>query len=333
VRSTLSEPIDPLAHDDPVAAVLDAHDAGVPLLLATSGSSGGWRGVRRTTVSWFDSFPAVAELTGLGPGARMYVPGPSAGTMNLFAAVLARVVGARRVASVEEATHAHVTPTELRRVLAERCPLTGLHLTVAGDRLDTGLHARATDVGARVSHYYGAAELSLVAWGGHEGDLRPFAGVDVVERDGVLWVRSPYVAMVPTDPDGFATVGDRGTVTPDGQVVVRGRGETAVLTGGVTVLVEEVEATLRRAVAGEIVVVGVPHPELGEVVAAVLTEADAVADARARARAELAETHRPRLWFEADVLPRTLAGKTDRGAVRALAAAGRLQRLTPVGAG
>lgn len=319
-------------HDDPVAAVLDAHDAGTPLLLATSGSSGGSRGVRRTTGSWFESFPTVAALTGLGPGSRMFVPGPPSGTMNLFAAVLARVVGAQQVASVHDATHAHLTPTELRRVLERDGRLDGVRVTVAGDRLDPGLHRRAEAAGAEVSHYYGAAELSFVAWGSHEDDLRPFAGVEVVERDGVLWVRSPYLARVPTDPQGFATAGDHGRVSADGRVIVHGRGETAVLTGGVTVLVGEVEAVLGRSVTGEVVVVGVPHPELGEVVAAVLTRADDVTHARARAGAELTRTHRPRLWFVADHLPRTGAGKTDRVALRALAATGRLRRVTPVGA-
>lgn len=260
----------------------------------------------------------------------MAVPGPVSGTMNLFAAVLARAVGGTVVSTLDEATHAHVTPTELRRMLAEGHPLDGVRLTVAGDRLDRALHDRAVVAGARVSHYYGAAELSFVAWGSHEADLRPFPGVDVAERDGVLWVRSPYLATVPLDDDGFATVGDRGEVCADGRVLVRGRAETAVVTGGVTVVVEEVEATLRPVVAGELVVVGVPHPQLGEVVAAVLTDPALVVAARDTARSELDEAHRPRLWFVAEEVPRTQAGKTDRAAVRKLAVGGRLRRVSPV---
>ncbi len=184
-----------------------------------------------------------------------------------------------------------------------------------------------------MAHYYGAAELSLVAWGSHDGDLRPFDGVEVRERDGMLWVRSPYLADVPTDAEGFACVGDHGTVTPDGRVVVSGRGGTAVLTGGVTVLAEEVESALRPVLTCEVAVIGLPHPDLGEVVAAVVTDAAQVGAGHVRARAELARTHRPRVWLVADALPRTTAGKTDRATLRAVAATGALRRVSPVGAG
>lgn len=325
--------LDPSTHDDPVEAVFSAHAARSDLVLATSGSSGRSRAVRRTTDSWFVSFPAVARETGLVTTSRMWVPGPLVGTMNLFAVVLCRATGAQRVHSLDAATHAHLTPTMLRSVLDDGTDLTGRHLTVAGDRLDRELRDRAQARGAQVAHYYGAAELSLVAWGSHEGDLRAFEGVEVRERDGVLWVRSPYLAEVPTDTEGFATVGDRGTVSPEGRVGVRGRGDAAVITGGVTVLVEEVESALRPALVCEVAVVGVTHPDLGEVVAAVLTDPAQVGAAHARARAELVDTHRPRLWFVADALPRTAAGKVDRAAVRGEAAAGVLLRVSPMGAG
>lgn len=72
-------------------------------------------------------------------------------------------------------------------------------------------------------------------------------------------------------PDGFATVGDRGNLT-GGVLAVAGRGDAAVPTGGATVLVEDVERVLRRAVDSDVVVVGVPHSGLGQVVPAVLTD-------------------------------------------------------------
>lgn len=315
-----------------MAAVLDAHQRDVWLLLGTSGSTGRPRVVRRTTASWFDSFPVVASLTGLGRGSRLWVPGPLDGTMNLFAAVLAASVGATLVDSPDRATHAHLTPTELRRWVDREASLQGRRVTVAGDRLDETLHDVATDRGADLSHYYGAAELSFVAWGGHEDDLRPFPGVDVVERDGVLWARSPYLAEVETE-QGYATVGDRGSVTPDGRVVVRGRGDAAVLTGGATVVVADVEQALRPAVPGELVVVGVPHAELGQVVAAVVTGTVDVARVRELARTTLPPTHRPRAWFRVERLPLTPGGKPDRAALAATAAAGDLSPLSPVGAG
>ena len=126
-----------------------------------------------------------------------------------------------------------------------------MHVPVAGDRLAVGLHDQAAAAGARISHYYGAASLSFVAWGSHEDDLHPFPEVDVVDREGVLWVRSPYLADgyegepggPLRDPDGYATVGDRGHVA-GGLVRVLGRGTDAVTTSGVTVLVADVEHAL-----------------------------------------------------------------------------------------
>ncbi len=316
-----SEAVAPLDRPDPVAAVLQAHRHGVPLVLGTSGSTGAPREVRRSTGSWFDSFPVVAALTDLDPAARVWVPGPLAGTMNLFAAVLTSWVGATRVERLEDATHVHLTPTLLRRLGGS---LSGRHVTVAGDRLDATTYDAAVASGARVAHYYGAAELSFVGWGSHEADLRVFPGVEVSVRDGVLWARSPYLADVAT-VDGFATVGDRGELHGD-RLQVRGRGDAAVLTGAVTVLVEDVEAELRSVAGGEVVVLGVPHPELGQVVAAVVTDPADVAACRSLG---LTPSHRPRLWYAVDPLPRTSAGKVDRAALAARVRDGALTRVVP----
>ena len=306
-------------------AVLDAHTDGDLIALTTSGSTGTPRRVVRTTDSWVSSFGHVAELTGLDTRSRLWVPGPLTSTMNLFAAVHAAFVGATTTASPAGMTHAQLTPAALGRCLDHGTELGGVHVVVAGDRLEPALSDRAKRAGAQVSHYYGAAELSFVAWGSHADNLQPFPEVEISAREEVLCVRSPYLcrgydgASGPfrTGPDGFATVGDRGAVT-DGIVRVWGRGDEAVTTGGTTVLVADVERVLRPTVAGEVVVVGVPHPDLGQVVAAVLTDAGSFTAARSAARSRLPDTHRPRRWFEVADLPLTPAGKVDRAALTAL---------------
>ena len=308
---------------DPVAEFLAAHEAGDLVALGTSGTAGAPRSVIRSTASWVDSFPAVAALTGLTPSARVWVPGPLDATMNLFAAVYARHLGASAQTSPQGATHAFLTPSALRACLAEQVSLAGTHVVVAGDRLSAGLRDRAADAGAVVHHYYGAAELSFVAWGTHADDLAPFPGVDVAVRGGEIWVRSPYVCTGYDGPpgplrtdDGWATVGDRGTY--DGRLlVVTGRPD-AVTTGGATVHVADVEDVLRDGIAGEVVVVGLPHERLGSVVAVVLTNADDHQGALARARRQLDGAKRPRLWFHVTALPVTPAGKVDRDALASL---------------
>jgi long-chain acyl-CoA synthetase len=316
---------------DPVAAVLEAHARGELIALRTSGTTSEPRAVVRSTGSWVDSFPHVSRLAGIDRQARVWVPGPLSATMNLFAAVHARYTGATVVDAPDDATHAHLTPAMLHEALHRGAGLTDVHVVVAGDRLPRDLADRARATGARVSHYYGAAELSFVAWGTHEEDLRPFPGVEVQIRDGVLWVRSPYLSAgydgtagpFSVAPDGFATVGDRGSLQ-GGVVTVAGRGAEVVLTGGATVLVADVELGLRRAGLPDVVVVGVPHRRLGHVVAAVVADV-AVADrARTAARDVLSPAQRPRLWFHLPQFPVTAGGKVDRAAVAALAGAGQL---------
>jgi long-chain acyl-CoA synthetase len=323
---------------DPVTAVLDAHERGELISLQTSGTTSRPRSVVRTTASWVDSFPHVSRLAEIDRSSRVWVPGPLAATMNLFAAVHARSVGATLVDAPGDATHAHLTPATLLTALSGDADLHGVHVVVAGDRLSRDTAARARASGARTNHYYGAAELSFVAWGGHEEDLRPFPGVDVQIRDDVIWVRSPYLSRgyadgadgpFAVDDDGFATVGDRGSVE-QGVLTVTGRGTAMVLTGGATVLVADVEQALRRAAGSEVVIVGVPHPRLGQVVGAVVTEAATAAGLRVIARAELAPAQQPRLWFAVPSFPVTATGKVDRTALSAMAAAG---ELTPLGRG
>jgi long-chain acyl-CoA synthetase len=323
--------VDVAAAPDPVAAVLDAHDRGSLLSLRTSGTSGRARSVVRTTQSWFGSFPHVTRLLGMSTRSRVWMPGPLHSTMNLFAAVHATALGASVVTSPAGATHAVLTPAKLARSLAQGVDLRRMHVLVAGDRLGTALHDRAVARGGtRLSHYYGAAELSFVAWGTHADDLRPFPDVEVACRDGVVWVRSPYLCRRYDGPDGpllrggdgFATVGDRGALE-EGFLRLHGRGEDTVVTAGATVLVAEVEAALERATGHPVAVLGLPHPDLGQVLCGVVPDAALVPELRSRARELLDAGHRPRRWFEVAALPLTPAGKLDRRRLRGMLHAAR----------
>jgi acyl-coenzyme A synthetase/AMP-(fatty) acid ligase len=318
------------AATDPVAAVLDAHRNGDLVALRTSGTSGRARAVVRTTVSWFDSFDHVTRLLEMDSASRVWVPGPLAATMNLFAAVHATHLGAKLVASPTGATHAVLTPSALSRAAAHGTDLSGVHVLVAGDRLTTSRRDEALGRGAaRISHYYGAAELSFVAWGSHAEDLRPFPGVEVECRGGVVWVRSPYVCLRYDGPDGpltrtadgFATVGDRGLLE-GGRLRVLGRGEDAVVTAGATVLVAEVESALEAATGHRVAVVGLPHPDLGEVLCGVVTDPTTLPALRVAALDLLDPAQRPRRWFDLPGLPLTAAGKLDRTALISRLSAG-----------
>lgn len=290
------------------------------MLLRTSGSRSTPRAVLRTTASWVDSFDHVSRLARLGPGSRVWVPGPSTASMNLFALVHTAHAGGVTATSPDAATHAVLTPAALEAAL-DRGWLAGVTAVVAGDRLSPALHDRAVDAGVTVHHYYGAAELSFVAWGDHAADLHLFPGVEAETRDGEIWVRSPYVCTgydgppgpLRRDPSGFVTVGDRGRLR--GSVLeVDGRPE-AVTTGGATVQVADVERELRSAARGEVAVLAVPHPRLGAVVAAVLTDPADHPSLTLLSRERLDPAARPRLWHLVERMPLTPAGKLDRQAL------------------
>jgi acyl-CoA synthetase (AMP-forming)/AMP-acid ligase II len=126
------------------------------------------------------------------------------------------------------------------------------------------------------------------------------------------------------DADGFATVGDVARAAasgPEDGLVILGRGDAAVTVGGATVLAEDVEAALSSipGVAAA-AAVGMPHPRLGQIVAAVL-ELDgtaSLASIRAAARAVLSGPSLPRKYVMVERLPRTAAGKIARAAARGL---------------
>lgn len=310
--------------------------------VSTSGSTGRPRAVVRRWVSWSTSFTAFGEITGIGPDDVVLVPGPLSSSLFLFAAVHAVECGARvlptgrwqpavAASALTRATAVYLTPSMLAGLLA-RAPeeLGGRKVVCAGAPLPASMAERAATAGAVLTHYYGAAELSLVAVGTHQDDLRPFPGVTVDVRDHEIWVRSPFVAagyLGATGPlrscgGGWRTVGDRGRLLADGRLRIDGRGERLVLTGGASVVVDDVERALREAVPDtEIVVVGLPRGDLGEVVTAVLEVPDDTRLSRAGLRrlasTLLDPTHRPRQWLVVPELPRTDGGKVARARLRA----------------
>lgn len=282
----------------------------------------------RTTESWETSFEPVSSLTGIGRGSRVWVPGPLTASMNVFAVVHASYAGAALVDSPAGATHAVLSPSGLATLLDDGAA-DRLVVVVAGDGLAPDVAARAAHGGLEVHHYYGAAELSFVAWGSHRDDLRPFPDVELSVRGGEVWVRSPYLCLrydgaagpLRRDVDGWATVGDRGTLAPDGRLLLHGRPE-AVTTGGATIWPSEVEAVLRPVARGELAVLGVPHPDLGAVLVAVLTDASDRGALVVAARDLLTEAARPRRWYHRDALPLTSGGKVDRRALAELVVTG-----------
>lgn len=302
------------------AALRTAYASGDVIRLTTSGTSGRPRQVVRTAASWVDSFGVVAGLCGLDGRSRAWVPRPVSASMNAYAVCLVDHVGATLVDGPADATHVFCTPAALANLLDDNpTPLTAV---VAGDRLSPALADRAEAAGHAVHHYYGAAQLSFVGWGRDAASLRLFPEVVVEVVAGELWVSSPWLCLREEGEQTvlrstvhhgrrWLSVGDRGSLSADGHLVVRGRSD-AVTTAGATVVLADVEAALRPYARGEVVVVGRSHPRLGTVLVAACTDPDDTATLPGVARRELPASHRPRRWVVVETLPVTTAGKVNR---------------------
>jgi malonyl-CoA/methylmalonyl-CoA synthetase len=129
--------------------------------------------------------------------------------------------------------------------------------------------------------------------------------------------RMPEKTAAELRPSGFFITGDLGVIDAEGYVSIVGRARDLIISGGYNVYPKEVE-TLVDAVPGvlESAVIGLPHPDLGEAVAAVVVrEAGASVDADAILAAiapKLARFKQPRLVLFADQLPRNAMGKVQK---------------------
>ena len=146
---------------------------------------------------------------------------------------------------------------------------------------------------------------------------------------GAIWMRNVRPFVYHNDPDktaanrrdDYVTVGDLGSLDADGFLYLADRRTDLILSGGVNVYPAEIEAALLAhpgvADAG---VVGIPDPDLGEVVYAVVRpigSGDGLVEAlHAHLAGELARFKRPRTIELRDALPRSETGKLLRRVLR-----------------
>ncbi|SDT30531.1 O-succinylbenzoic acid--CoA ligase [Friedmanniella luteola] len=321
-----------LAADQPL-------EEGVAVVVSTSGSTGRPKGVLLSAAAVVASARATEERLG-GPGdwalalpphyvaglmvlARAQLGGtrahPAAGDLADLPAVVARMEGRRYLS---------VVPTQLARALPQPAvagALAGFDaVLVGGGPLPPALAAAAGAAGVRVVTTYGMSETC----GGCVYDGVPLAGVDVaLAEDGRVSLGGPVLfagyrgrpeLTAEAVVDGRLRTADRARWL-DGRLVVLGRVDDVVVSGGLNVDLAEVERRLRGwpGLAGsDVVVVGVPDPDWGTAVVAVVERADwsdaDTAAVRAHLRDDLPAYATPRRVLGRGRLPRTSSGKIDR---------------------
>lgn len=243
-----------------------------------------------------------------------------------------------------------LVPTQLHAALAAKTKLlNGFDaVLVGGAALVPALAQLAAAAGMKVVTTYGSTETS----GGCVYDGVPLSGVGVrlvsestaaaAER-GRVRIAGPMLAQgyldlpvdAATQPFVAAATNDqcpagrpqaRWLVTPDvgrfdaGRLVIEGRADEVLISGGANVSPQMVERAL-SALGGEWLVVGVLDQRWGHLVTAVTTHPDADLDAVRAATKGLRPAERPRAVVRVGALPLRRSGKPDRNAAATLATA------------
>ena len=121
--------------------------------------------------------------------------------------------------------------------------------------------------------------------------------------------------------DGWFRTGDVGRIDARGYVTIVGRSKDLIISGGFNVYPAEIEATLNdMAGVAESAVIGVPHPDFGEaVVAVVVARPGGTPDADAlivELKSKIANFKVPKRVFVVDELPRNAMGKVQKSLLR-----------------
>jgi o-succinylbenzoate---CoA ligase len=312
------------------------------LVIATSGSTGPPKGTELTAAALLASAAASLRRVGAVPGERWLCCLPVfhiAGIQVLVRSLLAGadpVITARLEPDVLAASgcaHVSVVPTQLRRLLDAGDDLTAAKtILLGGAAPPPGLVDAARAAGGRVITTYGMSETS----GGCVYNGMPLDDVSVdIGPGGRIRIAGPVLFsgyrlrpdLTAQARDGrWFVTSDIGSIGPSGELLVRGRADDVINTGGEKVVAAEVEAALATcAGVREAAVVGRPDPEWGEVVTAVVVPSDPLApprlaDIRAHVRDRLPGYAAPAAVLLVPDMPLLPSGKPDREALRARAA-------------
>ncbi|MCO1658547.1 AMP-binding protein [Pseudonocardia humida] len=170
------------------------------------------------------------------------------------------------------------------------------------------------------------------------GRATALAGIAVLDDDGEpvatgqageVCARAPYVMSgylgmpdksAETLRGGWLHTGDLGRLDAEGYLHLLDRKHDMIISGGMNVYSTEVENVVQACPGvAQVAVVGIPHPDWGEaVVALVVPTADGFDEPAtiAACRAELAAYKRPKAYRTVAELPVTAFGKIDKKALR-----------------
>ncbi|WP_181347946.1 AMP-binding protein [Thalassobacillus sp. CUG 92003] len=243
----------------------------------------------------------------------------------------------------------YIVPTmfEALHTLSSQPVRTSLHTLISsGAKWAPSSKQEATRVfpHAAIYEFFGASELSFVSFRhvndqaipeGAIGHMFPKVEVGILSDTGegvpqgevgTLYVKSPWVfdgylnrpeETANVFAGDWVTVGDLALRNEEGHVILKGRKQNMIISGGLNIYPEEVEQAIsQHAAVNEVAVCGVADEYWGEMVVAFvichhecqLNEADIEGELAKR----LPTYKWPKEWIEVDAFPYTQSGKIAR---------------------
>jgi malonyl-CoA/methylmalonyl-CoA synthetase len=261
----------------------------------------------------------------------------------------------RAIADFAASTVFMGVPTFYTRLLAEpgltreACARMRLFVSGSAPLLSETQREFEARTGQRILERYGMTETGMLTSNPLAGERRPGSvgmalpgtGVRVVDDAGRpcaagaighvqvrganvfsgYW-RMPERNREEFTADGWFRTGDMGSFSDDGYLAIVGRSKDLIITGGYNVYPKEIEIEIDELPGvAESAVVGVPHPDFGEAVTAVVvarpgaappSEAEIIAALKRR----LANFKVPKRVYVVGELPRNAMGKVQKNVLR-----------------
>jgi malonyl-CoA/methylmalonyl-CoA synthetase len=258
------------------------------------------------------------------------------------------------IRKMPEATVFMGVPTLYVRLLGEpgldKNAVRNIRLFVAGSApllIETFNHWQQK-TGHTILERYGMSETAMLTSNPYEGERRggtvgfalPGVSLRVLDDDGKAlgadeiggiqvqgpnvfkgYWRMPEKTKEEFTADGFFKTGDVGKIDKRGYITIVGRSKDLIISGGYNVYPAEIEGYINELPGVlESALVGVPHPDFGEVgVAVVIAKAGAKLPADAiiaSLKSKLANFKIPKQCFVVSELPRNTMGKVQKNLLR-----------------
>ncbi len=255
---------------------------------------------------------------------------------------LDRFSEAEVIAGLAQSTVMMGVPTFYTRLLAApeftRQTAAHMRLFICGSAplLESTFEAFEARTGLRILERYGMSEAVIITSNPLNGERiagsvgYPLPGVSLRisgGETGVIEIKGPSVFSAywrmpektaeEFTADGWFITGDVGRLDPDGRLWISGRAKDLIISGGFNVYPKEIELILDELDGvTESAVIGLPHPDFGEAVVAVVEGAGDEAALIAQSRGKLAAFKAPKRILFVDELPRNAMGKVQKALLR-----------------